>query len=76
MRSFISSSLEIILQIVFVLMLLAGLFSGYQTGGFFGAILGLISSFVFGVVLLGAVFVLLDIRDNTRRAADAAERNG
>lgn len=76
MRSFISSSLEIILQIVFVLMLLAGLVSGWSTGGFVAAIGGLIGAFVFGVVMLGAIFVLLDIRDNTRRAADAAERNG
>ncbi len=76
MRGFISTSLDIILQIFFVLMLLAGLFSGYQTGGFFGAIGGLIGAFLVGVVFLGALFVLLDIRDNTKRAADALERNG
>jgi hypothetical protein len=73
MRSFIAKSLEIICQIAIVVMLLAGLIGGWGRDGFWGAILGLIGAFLFSVVFFGALFVLLDISDNTRRTAEALE---
>ena len=76
MRSLIASSLDIVCQIGIVLILLASLVAGWQMNGVVGAIMYLIGGFIFSVVMFGALFVLLDIRDNTRRAAEAAERNG
>ncbi len=76
MRSLIASSLDIICQIGIVLILLAALIAGWQVNGIMGAIMYLIGAFIFSVIMFGALFVLLDIRDNTRRMADAAERNG
>ena len=74
MRRFISKSLELICQIAIVVMLIAGLIGGWQEGGFLGGIGGLIAAFLFSVVFFGALFVLLDISDNTRRTAEALER--
>ena len=76
MRQLITKSLEIICQIAIVVMLLGGLVSGWQYGGFFGAIGGLIFSFIFAVVFFGALFILLDIADYTRRTAEALEQRG
>ena len=74
MRQLITKSLELICQIAIVVMLLGGLVSGWQYGGFFGAIGGLIFSFIFAVVFFGALFILLDIADYTRRTAEALEK--
>ena len=49
MRQMITKSLELICQIAIVVMLLGGLISGWQMGGFFGAIGGLIGAFIFSV---------------------------
>jgi uncharacterized membrane protein len=74
MRNFITKSLEIICQIAIVVMLLAGLIGGWQAGGFMTAIGGLLGAFLFSVVFFGALFVLLDIAEFTRRTAEALER--
>lgn len=76
MRNMITKSLEIICQIAIVVFVLGGLIAGWNQGGFFGAIGGLIGSFLVSVVFFGALFVLLEISDNTRRAAEALERQG
>jgi uncharacterized membrane protein len=74
MRSFISKSLEVICQLAIVILLLSGFFGGWQSGGFIGAIGGLIVAFVVSVVFFGALFILLDIAENTRRTAEALEK--
>jgi uncharacterized membrane protein len=74
MRRFFSKSLEIICQIAIVVMLIAGLIGGWQAGGFFAGIGGLIGAFLFSVVFFGALFVLLDIAEYTRRTAEALEK--
>ena len=74
MRKFFAKSLEIICQIAIVVMLLGGLIGGWQSGGFLGGIAGLIGAFLFSVVFFGALFVLLDIVDHTRRTAEALEK--
>ena len=76
MRQLVTKSLELICQIAIVVMLLGGLVSGWQYGGFFGAIGGLVFSFIFAVVFFGALFILLDIADYTRRTAEALECKG
>jgi uncharacterized membrane protein len=76
MRQMITKSLELICQIAIVVFLLGGLISGWQWGGFFGAIGGLIGAFIFSVTFFGALFVLLDISDHTRRTAEALEKKG
>ena len=76
MRSIITKSLEVISYIGIVVIILGGAISGSQAGGAMGFISGLIGGFVFSVVVFGALFLLMDIADNTRRAADAQERNG
>jgi uncharacterized membrane protein len=74
MRNFITKSLEIICQIAIVVMLLAGFIGGWQAGGFFAAIGGLIGALLFSIVFFGALFVLLDISEFTRRTAEALEK--
>jgi len=76
MRSFVTRSLEVICQIAIVLLLISGFIGGWQSGGFFGAIGGLIGAFLLSVVFFGALFILLDIADNTRRTAEALESRG
>lgn len=57
---------SILLEIGLWLLLLVGFLGGWQAGGFFGALGGLIGSAIFGAVLLGAFLVLNDIRDRVK----------
>ena len=45
-----------------------------QNGGFLGFIGGLIAGTVMSIVIFGALFVLMDIADNTRRMAELLEQ--
>jgi len=74
MRNMITKSLELICQIAIVVFVLGGLIGGWNAGGFLGGIAGLIGAFLFSVVFFGALFVLLEIAENTRRTAEALER--
>jgi len=74
MRNMITKSLELICQIAIVVFVIGGLVAGWNAGGFFGGIAGLIGAFLFSVVFFGALFVLLEIAENTRRTAEALER--
>lgn len=74
MRKFITKSLEIICQIAIVVLLLGGFIGGWQSGGFGNAIGGLLGAFLISVVFFGALFVLLDIAEYTRRTAEALEK--
>lgn len=76
MRSFITKSLEIICQIGIVLIVIGSAISGNATGGFGGAIVGALGGLIFSVILFGALFLLMDIADNTRRTAEALENRG
>ena len=51
-----------LLEIGLWLLLLAVLVGGWQGGGFFGAVGGLIGAGIFGAVFFGAFLVLNDIR--------------
>jgi hypothetical protein len=76
MRNMIVTSLELICQIAIVVFVIGGLIGGWNSGGFLGGIAGLIGAFLFSVVFFGALFVLLEIAENTRRTAEALERKG
>ncbi len=76
MRKMITKSLELICQIAIVVFVIGGLVGGWNAGGFFGGIAGLIGAFLFSVVFFGALFVLLEIAENTKRTAEALERKG
>ncbi len=56
----------VLLEIGLWLTLLSGLIGGWQANGFFGAIVGLIVSAIFGAVFFGAFLVLQDIRSSVR----------
>lgn len=53
---------SVLLEVGLWLFLFIGLVSGWQVGGFFGAIGGLIGAALFGAVIFGAFLVLDDIR--------------
>ena len=79
MRKFIVSSLEVFSQIAIFLILVAGLINGAVSGGssggvagaIFGGAVGFLVALVICVVLFGAVFLLIDIAENTRRTAES-----
>ena len=76
MRNMIVKSLELICQIAIVVFVISGLIGGWNQGGFLGGIAGMIVAFLFSVVFFGALFILLEIAENTRRTAEALEREG
>ena len=67
MRRFITKSL-------IALIVLGAAIGGANSGGFFGFVGGLIGGTIMSIVIFGALFVLMDISDNTRRTADLLER--
>ena len=73
MRRLIVNTLELLCNVAIVLILLMSTIQGANTGGFMGAIFGLIGGFIFSVLVFGALFVLMDIADHTRRSADALQ---
>ncbi len=81
MRKFILSSLEIFSHIAIFLILLSGVIRGAIGGGvggdttgvIIGGAVGFFISLVACVILFGAVFLLMEIADNTRRTAVAVE---
>ena len=75
MRLFITKSLEILSYIAMLLIVLGAAGAGYNTGGFFGFLGGLIAGVIISVVAFGAVFLLMDTADNTRRMVELMERN-
>ena len=76
MRRIITKSLEFLSYIVMAVMILGAASAGADQAGFFGFIGGLIAGIVMAIVIFGALFVLMDIADNTRRMAELMERNG
>lgn len=62
----IVGSWSTLIEIALWLLLLVSLISGWQAGGFFGAIGGLIGAFIFGSMFLGAFLALDDIRKTVK----------
>jgi len=74
MRRFITKSLEVLSFVVMALIMLGAAVGGANAGGFLGFIGGLIAGAVMSVVIFGALFVLMDIADNTRRTVELMEQ--
>ena len=81
MRKFILSSLELFSHIAIFLILLSGIIQGAMGGAASGQLGGAIVGGVFGfllalvvcVILFGALFLLMDIADSSRRTAAAID---
>lgn len=81
MRKFILSSLELFSHVAIFLILVSGLISGAINGGIAGDVsgavmggaIGFLSALVACVILFGAIFLLMEIAENTRRTADAVD---
>ncbi len=74
MRRFITKSLEVLSFVVIAVIVLGATIGGANEGGFLGFIGGLIAGTVMSIVIFGALFVLMDIADNTRRMAELLEQ--
>jgi len=74
MRRFITKSLEVLSFVVMAFIVLGAAVSGANAGGFLGLLGGLVGGGVASVVIFGALFVLMDIADNTRRMAEHMEQ--
>ncbi|GAB4150563.1 MAG: hypothetical protein Tsb0016_22290 [Sphingomonadales bacterium] len=74
MKRIIIKSLELIATILMALIVLGAAIGGAASGGFVGFLGGLIGGAITAIVLLGALFLLMDIADNTRRTAELLER--
>ena len=59
-------SWSVLIEISLWLLLFISLIGGWQTGGFLGAVVGLIVAFIIGSMFLGAFLVLDDIRKAVR----------
>lgn len=70
MRKLISKSLEVLSLVIMALIVLGAAIGGATSGGFFGFIGGVIVGSIMAIVIFGALFVLMDIADNTRRMAE------
>lgn len=81
MRKLILSSLEIFSHIAIFLILLSGIIRGAIGGGaagdvggaLVGGAMGFLFALVICVVFFGAIFLLMEIADNTRRTAAAID---
>lgn len=58
----IVNSYATLIEVSLWLVLISSVIGGWQAGGFFGAVAGLVFAFVFGAMFLGAFLVLEDIR--------------
>jgi len=75
MRRAITKSLEFLSYIVMAFIILGSAIGGGNQAGFLGFIGGLIVGVIMSIVIFGALFVLMDIADNSRRTAELLERN-
>ena len=62
----IVSSFQLLIEISIWLVLISAFIGGWQAKGFFGAVGGLIGSFIFCVVFFGAFLILADIQKSVR----------
>lgn len=70
MRTLIVKSLEAIAYVAIALVVLGlGAAGASAMGGFIGFIVGALAGAVLSISIFGALFLLIDIADNTRRTA-------
>lgn len=69
MKSMIVKSFNYFCQFGVVVLIIASVVIGYKTGGIGGAIGGLISGGLAAILVFGILFILMDIRDNTKKVA-------
>ena len=62
----IVSSFQALIELSIWLVLIGGLVGGWQSKGLLGALFGLLSSFVFCIVVFGAFLILADIHKTVR----------
>ncbi len=62
----IVSSYSTLLEIAIWLTLLGGFIGGWAANGFLAALVGLVTSFVFCIVVFGAFLTLIDIQKSVR----------
>lgn len=74
MKRMIVKSLEVIAWVLMGVMVLFSAVAGAGAGGFFGFLGGLLVGGVIGVMILGTLFLVMDIADNTRRVVELLER--
>lgn len=74
MRRLITKSLELLSFVIIAIIVLGAAIGGASTGGFFGFIGGLIGGAVMSIVIFGALFVLMDTADNTKRIVELMEQ--
>ena len=66
LSKFIVEFYGMLVEIFLWILMVIGLVAGWQAGGFFGAIGGLIISFISMTILIGAFLILDDIRNNLK----------
>lgn len=73
MRHLIVKSLETLAYVGIALVVLAWAIAGANAFGFLGFIGGVIAGAIISIIIFGALFLLIDIADNTRRMAEHLE---
>lgn len=73
MKRLIVKSLEVIALVLIVVIVLGAAISGAAAGGFIGFLGGLVFGAIMGVLVLGTLFLIMDIADNTRRMVELLE---
>ena len=76
MRLIITKSLEMLSYVVMAFFVLGAAFGGAGQGGMLGFLGGLVMGAIMSIVIFGALFILMDIADNTRRTVEMLEQRG
>lgn len=66
LSKFIVETYGLLIEVSLWLLLAVAIIGGWQSGGFFGAIMGLIGAFIFGAMFIGAFLILEDIRKTVK----------
>lgn len=74
MKRMIVKSLEMIAWLMMFVFVLGAAVTGAGAGGFWGFLGGLLVGAVIGVLILGTLFLVMDIADNTRRVVELLEQ--
>lgn len=74
MRKLITKSLELFSYLVIFFLIAAAGMSGASQNGFGGFLVGIIGGVIMSIVIFGALFILMDIADNTRRTVELLEQ--
>ena len=74
MRKLITKSLELFSYLVIFFLVIGAGMSGAAQGGIGGFFLGIFGGVIMSIVIFGALFILMDIADNTRRTVELLEQ--